>query len=163
MFFRCWPTFTCWAPSWGLLLNGPWWQGVAQTRSWHFSCLLVCSWAFCWSVRVFVQEIVALSGAHTLGRSRPDRSGWGKSETKYTVCFSRSLWLSLKQDSCSKRFWTWSVPYNANYSTISDFRIEHNFFSFLYTRGKSRYPILEVEKESLLCIVCNTDLGHIVP
>ncbi|XP_062219302.1 probable L-ascorbate peroxidase 8, chloroplastic [Phragmites australis] len=28
--------------------------------------------------------IVALSGAHTLGRSRPDRSGWGKPETKYT-------------------------------------------------------------------------------
>lgn len=32
-----------------------------------------------------VQEIVALSGAHTLGRSRPERSGWGKPETKYTV------------------------------------------------------------------------------
>ncbi|KAK4767369.1 hypothetical protein SAY86_015119 [Trapa natans] len=31
------------------------------------------------------KEIVALSGAHTLGRSRPDRSGWGKPETKYTV------------------------------------------------------------------------------
>eukprot|EP00195_Chlamydomonas_chlamydogama_P005678 CAMPEP_0202901130 /NCGR_PEP_ID=MMETSP1392-20130828/13453_1 /ASSEMBLY_ACC=CAM_ASM_000868 /TAXON_ID=225041 /ORGANISM="Chlamydomonas chlamydogama, Strain SAG 11-48b" /LENGTH=311 /DNA_ID=CAMNT_0049587639 /DNA_START=88 /DNA_END=1023 /DNA_ORIENTATION=+ len=30
------------------------------------------------------QEIVALSGGHTLGRSRPDRSGWGKAETKYT-------------------------------------------------------------------------------
>ncbi|VAI15011.1 unnamed protein product [Triticum turgidum subsp. durum] len=29
-------------------------------------------------------EIVALSGAHTLGRSRPERSGWGKPETKYT-------------------------------------------------------------------------------
>ncbi|KAK6132295.1 hypothetical protein DH2020_033995 [Rehmannia glutinosa] len=34
--------------------------------------------------RLDVQEIVALSGAHTLGRSRPDRSGWGKPETKYT-------------------------------------------------------------------------------
>ncbi|CAA6663850.1 unnamed protein product [Spirodela intermedia] len=30
------------------------------------------------------KEIVALSGAHTLGRARPDRSGWGKAETKYT-------------------------------------------------------------------------------
>ncbi|AQK71676.1 L-ascorbate peroxidase S chloroplastic/mitochondrial [Zea mays] len=30
------------------------------------------------------KEIVALSGAHTLGRARPDRSGWGKLETKYT-------------------------------------------------------------------------------
>ncbi|KAG5575589.1 hypothetical protein H5410_055723 [Solanum commersonii] len=30
------------------------------------------------------KEIVALSGAHTLGRSRPDRSGWGKPETRYT-------------------------------------------------------------------------------
>ncbi|KAG6545434.1 hypothetical protein Mapa_013034 [Marchantia paleacea] len=31
------------------------------------------------------QEIVALSGAHTVGRSRPERSGWGKKETKYTT------------------------------------------------------------------------------
>ncbi|KAF5749038.1 L-ascorbate peroxidase S chloroplastic/mitochondrial-like isoform 2 [Tripterygium wilfordii] len=30
------------------------------------------------------KEVVALSGAHTLGRSRPERSGWGKPETKYT-------------------------------------------------------------------------------
>ncbi|KAK4359082.1 hypothetical protein RND71_021311 [Anisodus tanguticus] len=30
------------------------------------------------------KEIVALSGAHTLGRSRPERSGWGKPETRYT-------------------------------------------------------------------------------
>uniref|UniRef100_A0A2P2KPA2 L-ascorbate peroxidase n=1 Tax=Rhizophora mucronata TaxID=61149 RepID=A0A2P2KPA2_RHIMU len=30
------------------------------------------------------QEIVALSGAHTVGRSRQDRSGMGKPETKYT-------------------------------------------------------------------------------
>lgn len=30
------------------------------------------------------KDIVALSGAHTLGRSRPERSGWGKAETKYT-------------------------------------------------------------------------------
>ncbi|KAL3504204.1 hypothetical protein ACH5RR_034045 [Cinchona calisaya] len=30
------------------------------------------------------KEIVALSGAHTMGRSRPERSGWGKPETKYT-------------------------------------------------------------------------------
>lgn len=36
---------------------------------------------------LYVQEIVALSGAHTLGRSRPDRSGWGKPETKYTVYY----------------------------------------------------------------------------
>ncbi|KAK8646928.1 hypothetical protein V6N13_120695 [Hibiscus sabdariffa] len=30
------------------------------------------------------KEIVALSGAHTLGRARPERSSWGKPETKYT-------------------------------------------------------------------------------
>lgn len=30
------------------------------------------------------QEIVVLSGGHTIGRSRPDRSGWGKESTKYT-------------------------------------------------------------------------------
>lgn len=30
------------------------------------------------------QDIVALSGAHTLGRARPDRSGWGKESSKYT-------------------------------------------------------------------------------
>ncbi|CAD6204550.1 unnamed protein product [Miscanthus lutarioriparius] len=33
------------------------------------------------------KEIVALSGAHTCGRPRPDRSGCGKPETKYVVCF----------------------------------------------------------------------------
>nr|AWA45019.1 L-ascorbate peroxidase 8, chloroplastic [Saccharum officinarum] len=33
------------------------------------------------------KEIVALSGAHILGRPRPDRSGCGKPETKYVVCF----------------------------------------------------------------------------
>lgn len=31
------------------------------------------------------KEIVALNGAHTVGRSRPERSGFGKPETKYTV------------------------------------------------------------------------------
>ena len=30
------------------------------------------------------QDIVALSGAHTVGRARPDRSGFGKESTKYT-------------------------------------------------------------------------------
>jgi L-ascorbate peroxidase len=31
------------------------------------------------------KDIVALSGAHTLGRSRPERSGHGKVSTKYTA------------------------------------------------------------------------------
>ena len=31
------------------------------------------------------QEIVALSGAHTLGRAKPTRSGFGKESTKYTA------------------------------------------------------------------------------
>jgi L-ascorbate peroxidase len=31
------------------------------------------------------QEIVALSGAHTIGRAKPTRSGFGKESTKYTV------------------------------------------------------------------------------
>jgi L-ascorbate peroxidase len=39
------------------------------------------------------KEIVALSGAHTLGRARPERSGWGKPETKYTVCNLQQLVL----------------------------------------------------------------------
>ncbi|XP_047322895.1 probable L-ascorbate peroxidase 6, chloroplastic/mitochondrial isoform X2 [Impatiens glandulifera] len=30
------------------------------------------------------KDIVALSGGHTLGRARPERSGWGKPETTYT-------------------------------------------------------------------------------
>ncbi|KAF8061077.1 APX7 [Scenedesmus sp. PABB004] len=30
------------------------------------------------------QDVVALSGAHTLGRARPERSGFGVAETKYT-------------------------------------------------------------------------------
>lgn len=43
-----------------------------------------------------VQEIVALSGAHTLGRSRPERSGWGKPETKYTV-LNHLLFMSAEE------------------------------------------------------------------
>ncbi|GFR44571.1 hypothetical protein Agub_g5845 [Astrephomene gubernaculifera] len=31
------------------------------------------------------RDIVALSGAHTLGRARPDRSGFGKEQTRYTA------------------------------------------------------------------------------
>ncbi|TVU51180.1 hypothetical protein EJB05_02589 [Eragrostis curvula] len=46
------------------------------------------------------KEIVALSGAHTLGRARPERSGWGKPETKYTVPSS------------------WAVPDSSMNSTI---------------------------------------------
>lgn len=44
---------------------------------------LVILYAYLWNFDI--QEIVALSGAHTLGRSRPERSGWGKPETVYTV------------------------------------------------------------------------------
>ena len=29
-------------------------------------------------------SVQALSGAHTVGRARPDRSGFGKESTKYT-------------------------------------------------------------------------------
>jgi L-ascorbate peroxidase len=31
------------------------------------------------------KDIVALSGAHTLGRAKPERSGFGKASTKYTA------------------------------------------------------------------------------
>lgn len=31
------------------------------------------------------RDIVALSGAHTLGRARPERSGWGRDSTPHTV------------------------------------------------------------------------------
>jgi hypothetical protein len=47
---------------------------------------------------LYLQEIVALSGAHTLGRSRPERSGWGKPETKYTVYYFPFLSTSYKHD-----------------------------------------------------------------
>lgn len=36
-----------------------------------------------------------LSGAHTLGRSRPERSGWGKPETKYTVSMNPAIFTFL--------------------------------------------------------------------
>eukprot|EP01018_Ginkgo_biloba_P019251 Gb_14035 [translate_table: standard] len=43
------------------------------------------------------KEIVALSGAHTLGRSRPERSGWGKPGTKYTITkHTQSRMLMMK-------------------------------------------------------------------
>lgn len=47
---------------------------------------------------LYPQEIVALSGAHTLGRSRPDRSGWGKPETKYTVYYLPFYPQAIKHD-----------------------------------------------------------------
>lgn len=38
-----------------------------------------------------IQEIVASSGSHTLGRARPDRSGYGKEKTKYTVVKAKPI------------------------------------------------------------------------
>lgn len=32
----------------------------------------------------YQSSLLSFSGAHTVGRSRPERSGWGKKETKYT-------------------------------------------------------------------------------
>uniref|UniRef100_A0A453Q6F6 L-ascorbate peroxidase n=2 Tax=Aegilops tauschii subsp. strangulata TaxID=200361 RepID=A0A453Q6F6_AEGTS len=55
------------------------WDDARNLKKKEHVCLCVAD-----NLRCFVQEIVALSGAHTLGRSRPDRSGWGKPETKYT-------------------------------------------------------------------------------
>jgi hypothetical protein len=54
-------------------------------------------------VKLFnAQEIVALSGAHTLGRSRPERSGWGKPETKYTVLNHHLLSMSAEKHIVTK-------------------------------------------------------------
>lgn len=86
LMFRCWTSFTSWSFERCILQNGTRWQGDFD----FFHFLLFMSnriYSHCLTVEVvFVkQEIVALSGAHTLGRARPDRSGWGKPETKYTV------------------------------------------------------------------------------
>jgi hypothetical protein len=62
-----------------------------------------------------VQEIVALSGAHTLGRARPDRSGWGKPETKYTVCFVVYL-FQLYQNFSIRGFLSMLSLYAIHYS-----------------------------------------------
>ena len=48
------------------------------------------------------QEIVALSGAHTLGRSRPERSGWGRPETKYTVWNHHLLFMNAEEHIVTK-------------------------------------------------------------
>jgi len=61
------------------------------------------SWV--WRASGVPQEIVALSGAHTLGRARPERSGFGKESTKYTVRSTRSVTparrLAVCCESCS--------------------------------------------------------------
>ena len=69
--------------------------------AWFFYITLLCLW--CLNVKLFnAQEIVALSGAHTLGRSRPERSGWGKPETKYTVWNHHLLFMSAEKHIVTK-------------------------------------------------------------
>jgi len=58
-----------------------------------------------------VQDIVALSGAHTLGRSRPERSGWGKPETKYTVLSSSITYCYIWYCKWIRTLWIYSSYY----------------------------------------------------
>jgi len=58
-----------------------------------------------------VQDIVALSGAHTLGRSRPERSGWGKPETKYTVLSSSITYCYTWNCKWIRTLWIYSSYY----------------------------------------------------
>jgi Peroxidase len=67
-------------------------------------CLLFTVWythMFC-DPQVFYRMgfddrgIVALSGAHTLGRAYPSRSGFGVDKTKYTVRFITSVLIFLQ-------------------------------------------------------------------
>eukprot|EP00884_Botryococcus_braunii_P003914 jgi/Botrbrau1/13523/Bobra.0347s0008.2 len=57
--------------------GGPTWPGGAAGPAEHLKNVF-------YRMGFNDQEIVALSGAHTLGRARPNRSGFGKEATKYT-------------------------------------------------------------------------------
>jgi len=69
--------------------------------TWFLDITSPCMWYFPLKL-FFVQEIVALSGAHTLGRSRPERSGWGKPETKYTVLYTHLLCMTAEEHILTK-------------------------------------------------------------
>jgi L-ascorbate peroxidase len=57
--------------------EGPDWPEKAKTAQEHLRNVF-------YRMGLDDKDIVALSGAHTLGRAKPDRSGFGKEVTKYT-------------------------------------------------------------------------------
>jgi L-ascorbate peroxidase len=74
------------------------------------------------------EEIVALSGAHTLGRAYKDRSGVGAEQTKFTDGSSSTSATLLRADGTEATYktggspWTknWLIFDNSYYHTISD-------------------------------------------
>ena len=60
------------------------------TPMWHFNCLGGLSLR-----RFDDQEMVALSGAHALGRCHPDRSGWDGPWTNAPTTFSNEYFVQL--------------------------------------------------------------------
>uniref|UniRef100_A0A7N0U0E4 L-ascorbate peroxidase n=1 Tax=Kalanchoe fedtschenkoi TaxID=63787 RepID=A0A7N0U0E4_KALFE len=99
------------------------------------------------------KDIVALSGAHTLGRARPERSGWGKPETKYTVlkmalellvaslgrCSGSSLIILTSRTSEKEKMKIcWS------YRQMQHFLMIHHLRCMLRNMLKTRKPFLQI-------------------
>lgn len=57
------------------------------------------------------QEIVALVGAHTLGRCHPDRSGWDGPWTNAPTTFSNLYFVELKDNKWKKKKWNGPEQY----------------------------------------------------
>lgn len=64
------------------------------------------------------QEIVALCGAHTLGRCHPDRSGWDGPWTNAPTTFSNLYFEELKNNKWKKKKWSGPEQYKDTSGTL---------------------------------------------
>lgn len=64
------------------------------------------------------QEIVALVGAHALGRCHPDRSGWDGPWTNAPTTFSNQYFVELKENKWRKKKWDGPEQYEDPTGTL---------------------------------------------
>jgi len=64
------------------------------------------------------QEIVALVGAHSLGRCHPDRSGWDGPWTNAPITFSNLYFVELKNNKWKKKKWSGPEQYEDKTGTL---------------------------------------------
>lgn len=64
------------------------------------------------------QEIVALSGAHALGRCHPDRSGWDGPWNNAPTSFSNLYFVELFENKWNKKKWNGPLQYEDKSKTL---------------------------------------------